>query len=148
MIKILKICILSRKFDYFFRQNSKKIYKTTNIIRVTNVKNLKMGLTLQIEQTRGILVATLTKADMVEHLMNKLSLSKQESRKLVDDFFAEITKNLAHGREVKLSGFGNFYLNDKSARPGRNPKTGELVEISARRVVSFKAGQKFRNRLK
>lgn len=85
---------------------------------------------------------------MVEHLMNKLSLSKQESRKLVDDFFGEIAKNLANGREVKLSGFGNFYLNDKSARPGRNPKTGELVEISARRVVSFKAGQKFRNRLK
>ncbi len=93
-------------------------------------------------------MATLTKADMVEHLMNKLSLTKQEARKLVDDFFNEIAQNLANGREVKLSGFGNFYLNDKSARPGRNPKTGEAVEISARRVVSFKAGQKFRNRLK
>lgn len=93
-------------------------------------------------------MATLTKADMVEHLMNKLSLTKQEARKLVDDFFNEIAQNLANGREVKLSGFGNFYLNDKSARPGRNPKTGEAVEISAGRVVSFKAGQKFRNRLK
>lgn len=93
-------------------------------------------------------MATLTKADMVEHLMNKLPLTKQEARKLVDDFFNEIAQNLANGREVKLSGFGNFYLNDKSARPGRNPKTGEAVEISARRVVSFKAGQKFRNRLK
>lgn len=92
-------------------------------------------------------MSTLTKAEMVEHLMSQLSLTKQEARKIVDDFFITISEHLANGRTVKLSGFGNFELKDKKARPGRNPKTGETVEISARRVVSFRAGQKFRGRI-
>lgn len=92
-------------------------------------------------------MATLTKADMVEHLMRKLKLSKQDARKMVDDFFEIISEHLANGQAVKLSGFGNFELKDKNARPGRNPKTGEEVQILARRVVSFKAGQKFRGRV-
>lgn len=92
-------------------------------------------------------MATLTKADMVEHLMRKLKLTKQDARKMVDDFFEIISEHLANGQAVKLSGFGNFELKDKNARPGRNPKTGEEVQISARRVVSFKAGQKFRGRV-
>lgn len=91
---------------------------------------------------------TLTKAEMVEHLMNKLSLTKPEAKKLVDDFFATIGEQLANGRAVKLSGFGNFELKEKKARPGRNPKTGELAAVSARRVVTFRAGQKFRGRIK
>lgn len=87
---------------------------------------------------------TLTKADMVEHLMYKNRLTKQQARQVVDGFFETIAEHLAEGREVKLSGFGNFELKDKNARPGRNPKTGELVPVSARRVVTFRAGQKFR----
>lgn len=91
-------------------------------------------------------MSTLTKADMTEHLMHKLSLSKQEARLLVDGFFEQIAYHLSEGREVKLSGFGNFDLKDKNARPGRNPKTGEMVQVSARRVATF-AGQKFRQRI-
>lgn len=90
---------------------------------------------------------TLTKADMVEYLMFKNRLTKQQARQVVDTFFETIAEHLANGREVKLSGFGNFELKEKNARPGRNPKTGEEVEVSARRVVTFRAGQKFRGRL-
>lgn len=92
-------------------------------------------------------MATLTKADMVDHLTIRLRMSRQDARKLVDSFFHEISQSLANGQEVRLSGFGNFELKDKNARPGRNPKTGEAVEVSARRVVTFRAGQKFRGRL-
>lgn len=87
---------------------------------------------------------TLTKADMVEHLMYRLRFTKQEARSFVDNFFDEIAGSLVNGKEVKLSGFGNFELRDKKSRPGRNPKTGEAVAVTARRVVTFRAGQKFR----
>lgn len=87
---------------------------------------------------------TLTKADMVEHLMYKNRLTKQQARQVVDGFFEQVAFHLSEGRTVKLSGFGNFDLKDKTARIGRNPKTGETAEICARRVVTFRAGQKFR----
>lgn len=92
-------------------------------------------------------MATLTKADMVEHLVNHFELTRQEGRFLVDKFFEELSENLIEGKEIKLSGFGNFELKDKNSRPGRNPKTGEEVPVSARRVVTFKAGQKFRQKV-
>lgn len=92
-------------------------------------------------------MTTLTKADMTEHLMRRQGLTKQQARLLVDSFFETIAHHLIEGRVVKLSGFGNFELKDKKVRPGRNPKTGELVSVSARRVVTFKAGQKFRQRI-
>lgn len=90
---------------------------------------------------------TLTKADIVDHLVSKFSFTRQQGRLLVDSFFDEIYDNLVEGRDVKLSGFGNFILKDKKSRPGRNPKTGEEVQISARRVVTFKAGQKLRRQV-
>ncbi len=89
-------------------------------------------------------ISTLTKADMVEQIVRKLNLTHQQGRMLVDSFFQELSNCLIEGNEVKLSGFGNFELKDKKSRPGRNPKTGEEVAVSARRVVTFKAGQKFR----
>ncbi len=89
----------------------------------------------------------LTKAVMVESLFNELRLSKIDSRELVDLFIEELMTSLAVGEQVKLSGFGNFELRDKNERPGRNPKTGEDVPISARRVVKFRAGQKLRARV-
>ena len=89
----------------------------------------------------------LTKADMAESLFNKLGLNKRESRKLVDSYFEELTASLAVGENVRLSGFGNFYLRDKTPRPGRNPKTGEEIPITARRVVTFKAGHKLKARV-
>ena len=89
----------------------------------------------------------LTKAEMAEHLFNQLGLNKREAKELVDIFFEEIRLALEHGQPVKLSGFGNFDLREKRQRPGRNPKTGEEIPITARRVVTFKAGQKLRQRV-
>ena len=90
---------------------------------------------------------TLTKADMAESLFNELGLNKNEARELVELFFEELVASLAVGKHVKLSGFGNFDLRDKKERPGRNPKTGEKVTIPARRVVTFRPGQKLKARV-
>ena len=86
----------------------------------------------------------LTKAEIAEALFNQLGLNKREARELVDLFFEEIRGALERGESVKLSGFGNFQLRDKPQRPGRNPKTGEEIPISARRVVTFHASQKLK----
>jgi integration host factor subunit alpha len=84
---------------------------------------------------------------MRESLFNELGLSRTEGRELVESFFEEQTASLAVGKEVKLSGFGTFDLRDKKERPGRNPKTGEKVMIPARRVVTFRAGDKLKARM-
>ena len=86
----------------------------------------------------------LTKADMAEKLFNELGLNKREAKEVVELFFEEIRTALESNENVKLSGFGNFDLRDKKQRPGRNPKTGEEISISARRVVTFKPGQKLK----
>ncbi|MBM3379603.1 MAG: integration host factor subunit alpha [Betaproteobacteria bacterium] len=92
----------------------------------------------------GAEAPTLTKAELAEMLFERVGLNKRESKELVDLFFQEIGDVLAAGVSVKLSGFGNFQLRDKSQRPGRNPKTGESIPISARRVVTFHASQKLK----
>ena len=89
----------------------------------------------------------LTKADMAEMLYEELGLNKREAKELVELFFEEIRIALESGSNVKLSGYGNFVLRDKSQRPGRNPKTGEEIPISARRVVTFRPGQKLKQRV-
>ncbi|HCU89055.1 MAG TPA: integration host factor subunit alpha [Gammaproteobacteria bacterium] len=89
----------------------------------------------------------LTKADMAERLFDDLGLNKREAKELVEAFFEEVRGSLESGRQVKLSGFGNFDLRDKNQRPGRNPKTGEEIPISARRVVTFRPGQKLKARV-
>lgn len=89
----------------------------------------------------------LTKADMAEHLFTNLDITKQDAKGIVEDFFEEIKTALEAGEQVKLSGFGNFDLRNKSERPGRNPKTGEDIPISARRVVTFRPGQKLKTRV-
>ena len=89
----------------------------------------------------------LTKAEIAEALFNQLGLNKSEAPELVDLYFEEIRAALATGAQVKLSGFGNFDLRDKNQRPGRNPKTGEEIPISARRVVTFRPGQKLKARV-
>mgnify|MGYP000201932158 CR=1 FL=1 len=86
-------------------------------------------------------MAALTKADLAQRICDDLGLNKREARELVDTFFETIRQALADGRPVKLSGFGNFNLRDKTERPGRNPKTGQEIPVSARRVVTFRAGQ-------
>ncbi len=92
-------------------------------------------------------MTTLTKADMVENLFNELGLNKREAKELVEMFFEEIRIALETGEHVKLSGFGNFMLRDKKQRPGRNPKTGKPIPVSARRVVTFRPGQKLKQRV-
>ncbi|MDR2614743.1 MAG: integration host factor subunit alpha [Candidatus Accumulibacter sp.] len=87
---------------------------------------------------------TLTKAELADLLFERIGLNKREARDMVEAFFEEIRNALVRGEGVKLSGFGNFQLRDKPQRPGRNPKTGEEIPISARRVVTFHVSQKLR----
>lgn len=86
----------------------------------------------------------ITKAELSIALHEELGLNKRESKEFVEQFFETVKSALEEGSSVKLSGFGNFGLRDKPARPGRNPKTGEEIPISARRVVTFKASQKLK----
>jgi integration host factor subunit alpha len=88
-----------------------------------------------------------TKADFAERLFDDLGLNKREAKEMVELFFEEIKASLEKGEQVKISGFGKFELRDKSSRPGRNPKTGEEIPITARRVVTFRTGQKLKIRV-
>ncbi len=89
----------------------------------------------------------LTKADIAERLFEELGLNKREAKEIVELFFDEIKKSLENGEQVKISGFGKFELRDKNGRPGRNPKTGEEIPITPRRVVTFRTGQKLKARV-
>ena len=89
----------------------------------------------------------LTKADIAEHLFNELGISKRDAKELVETFFEDIRLALENGEQIKISGFGNFELRTKNERPGRNPKTGEDIPITARRVVTFRPGQKLKARV-
>jgi integration host factor subunit alpha len=88
-----------------------------------------------------------TKADFAERLFDDLGLNKREAKEMVEFFFEEIKSSLEKGEQVKISGFGKFELRDKNSRPGRNPKTGEEIPITARRVVTFRTGQKLKIRV-
>ncbi len=90
---------------------------------------------------------SLTKADIADRLFDEVGLNKREAKEFVDSFFEAVRNALEGGENVKLSGFGNFQLREKNQRPGRNPKTGEEIPISARRVVTFRPGQKLRARV-
>jgi len=92
-------------------------------------------------------VTALSKAEMADHLCEELKLDKLAAKAFIEQFFEQIRAALEAGEPVKLSGFGNFELLNKKPRPGRNPKTGEEVPISARRVVTFHAGQKLKSRV-
>ena len=108
------------------------------------------NLSRAMQQARSRLMAekqlsTLTKAELAELLFEQVGLNKREAKDMVETFFDEIRNALERGESVKLSGFGNFQLRDKPQRPGRNPKTGEAIPISARRVVTFHASQKMKS---
>ena len=90
---------------------------------------------------------SLTKADIADRLFEEVGLNKREAKEFVDAYFEAIREALERGENVKLSGFGNFQLRKKNQRPGRNPKTGKEIPISARRVVTFRPGQKLRARV-
>ena len=89
----------------------------------------------------------ITKLELAEHLHEKMGLPKKDCLNFVNSFFVEISNSLEKGEEVKLSGFGNFALLKKKARPGRNPKTGKEYTISARTSISFKPGRKLRDKI-
>lgn len=87
---------------------------------------------------------TLTKAELAELLFERLGLNKRESKDMVEAFFDIIHNTLVSGTDVKMSGFGNFNIRGKAARPGRNPRTGESIPIKARNVVTFHASHKLK----
>lgn len=86
----------------------------------------------------------ITKAELANELFDQIGLNKREAKEFIELFFEHIRESLENGQSVKLSGFGNFDVRSKNARPGRNPKTGEEVMISARKVVTFKASPKLK----
>lgn len=92
-------------------------------------------------------MTTLTKADLAKHLDDEIGLTNREAKEIVELFFQFISDALINGQQVKISGFGNFTLHDKRERPGRNPRTGEEVPVTARRVVTFHCGQKLKARV-
>ena len=92
----------------------------------------------------SLLTPTLTKAQLAEKLFDNIGLNKREAKDMVDAFFDLVVRELKEGNDVKISGFGNFQLRSKSPRPGRNPRTGELISIDARRVVTFHASHKLK----
>jgi integration host factor subunit alpha len=89
----------------------------------------------------------LTKANLAELLFENIGLNKRESKDMVDAFFVLISDCLVDGKDVKISGFGNFQIRTKAPRPGRNPRTGESVPIEARRVVTFHASHKLKEQI-
>ena len=90
---------------------------------------------------------TVTKADIADYLFEKVGLNKREAKEFVDLFFDEIRTALISEESIKLTGFGNFDVRKKSERPGRNPKTGQQIPVTARKVVTFHASQKLKERM-
>ncbi len=125
------------------------------ITNMNDVNSVELQSVLAADLNRAMLEAqvrsqaekdlpTLTKAELAELLFEQVGLNKREAKDMVETFFDEIRNALERGESVKLSGFGNFQLRDKPQRPGRNPKTGEEIPITARRVVTFHASQKLK----
>ena len=109
--------------------------------------SLEAAVTKKIRVGGERLLNALTKAKMADQLFDDLGLNKREAKEIVELFFDEMLGSLEKNVQVKLSGFGNFDLREKGERPGRNPKTGEEIPITARRVVTFRPGQKLKARV-
>jgi len=121
--------------------------KHSNPVEMESVVAADLGRALLASQENAAAekeLPTLTKAELAEMLFEQVGLNKREAKDMVETFFEEIRDALERGESVKLSGFGNFQLRDKPQRPGRNPKTGQEIPISARRVVTFHASQKLK----
>ena len=92
-------------------------------------------------------VRTLTKADLSRHLMDKLEISKKDADVLVNTFLASMISALKSGEGVELRGFGSFRLRDRRPRIGRNPRSGQSINVPSKRVVYFKLGKELRSKL-
>ena len=90
----------------------------------------------------------MTKADIIEGVYEKVGFSKKESAEIVELVFDTLKETLERGDKIKISGFGNFQVRQKKARVGRNPQTGKEIEISARRVLTFRPSQVLKSALK
>ena len=90
----------------------------------------------------------MTKAEIVEHIYERVGFSKKEAAEVVESIFEVIKARLELGEKVKISGFGNFVINEKRPRKGRNPQTGKEIKIPAMTVPKFRAGREFKNALK
>tara|TARA_E500000178_G_scaffold356115_1_gene431741 strand:- start:3134 stop:3478 length:345 start_codon:yes stop_codon:yes gene_type:complete len=99
------------------------------------------------DDENNLVGTTLTKAHLAKMLFNRVGINKREAKELVDLFFDELRNALVSGESIKLTGFGNFQLREKSERPGRNPKTGEEIPICARKVVTFHPSQKLKQKM-
>ena len=109
--------------------------------------NLAMSIEQSEEDKLLSVGKTVTKADLAEHLFEKVGLNKREAKEFVDLFFEELRSALIQEESIKLTGFGNFDVRKKSERPGRNPKTGQQIPVTARKVVTFHASQKLKERM-
>ena len=128
-------------------QSSRDIMNHSNPAELQSVLVADLGRAVLAAQARSHVekeLPTLTKAELAELLFEQVGLNKREAKDMVETFFDEIRDALVRGESVKLSGFGNFQLRDKPQRPGRHPKTGAEIPISARRVVTFHASQKLK----
>ena len=105
-----------------------------------SIKQFEEGNSLSIGKT-------VTKADLADYLFDKVGLNKREAKEFVDLFFEELRTALISEGSIKLTGFGNFDVRKKSERPGRNPKTGQHIPVTARKVVTFHASQKLKERM-
>lgn len=137
------------------QDNNNRLVAGTVTFAMNNVNSNEFQSVLDADLQRAVLesharsqaeknLPTLTKAELAELLFEQVGLNKREAKDMVETFFDEIRNALERGEAVKLSGFGNFQLRDKPQRPGRNPKTGEEIPITARRVVTFHASQKLK----
>src|SRR3989440_4722413 len=90
---------------------------------------------------------SMTKADVIDSVCSKVGFSKKESAEIVEMVFDTVKDTLERGEKIKLSGFGNFVVREKKSRVGRNPQTGQEIEISARRVLTFRPSQVLKNAL-
>ncbi|MBN1662175.1 MAG: integration host factor subunit alpha [Deltaproteobacteria bacterium] len=86
----------------------------------------------------------MTKIDIIQEVYEKLGFSKKDAARIVESVFDLMKESLARGEKIKISGFGNFAVKDKKSRRGRNPQTGDEIEISARKVLTFKSSQVLR----
>jgi integration host factor subunit alpha len=137
------------------KKTNKQQMSTQGLQHMNDVNSAELQSVLAADLNRAMIEAqartqaennlpTLTKAELAELLFEQVGLNKREAKDMVETFFDEIRNALERGESVKLSGFGNFQLRDKPQRPGRNPKTGEEIPITARRVVTFHASQKLK----
>jgi integration host factor subunit alpha len=133
-------CVRFKKNE---KQMSEEIATESQSALDVDLNQAKQEARVRLSEAKNL--PTMTKAELAELLFEQVGLNKREAKEMVDTFFNEIRDALERGVSVKLSGFGNFQLRDKPQRPGRNPKTGEEIPISARRVVTFHASQKLKS---